>query len=471
MGAGVIRQIRQTAAIFAIGFLVLSGGLVYWQVIRANAVASDPGNPRVAEAAQTADRGRMLDRNGGVLVQSVLQPDGTRTRTYALPSLAQTTGYVSTRFGLSGLEQSYNQYLSGNSGGDPLDTAIDNLLHRARPGNDLVLTIDAQLQRVAAQALGDRPGAVVALDPTTGAVLAMVSSPSYDPGAIDTQGDQLLKDANKPLLNRATQGLYPPGSTYKVVTATAALDSGKVKPTDKYRCVNGIVIQGFVINCENAPPGQTEWDFETAFAFSINATFAQVAANQLGSDLFLRYSRAFGMDSALPSDIDTAESRTSNAGGGLDPVLLANSGFGQGQLQVTPLQMAQIAATVANHGNLPRPYLVQEVRAPDGSVVQQHSPENIRRVMSDQTAQTLTQFMIAAVQEFGGAAGLLNQNIAGKTGTAETGTAGLSDSWFIGFAPATNPRLAVAVIVENGGPGSQAAAPIAGKVFQAFSAR
>ncbi|HEY7295957.1 MAG TPA: penicillin-binding protein 2, partial [Dehalococcoidia bacterium] len=166
----MIRQIRQTAAIFALGFLLLTGGLVYWQAIRANGVASDPGNPRVAEAALTADRGRMLDRTGTVLVQSVAQPDGSRVRSYALPSLAQTTGYVSTRFGLSGLEQSYNQYLSGSRGGDPLDTAIDNLLHRPRPGNDLVLTIHAQLQKVAAQALGDRPGAVVALDPTTGAI-------------------------------------------------------------------------------------------------------------------------------------------------------------------------------------------------------------------------------------------------------------------------------------------------------------
>ncbi|HLZ71186.1 MAG TPA: penicillin-binding transpeptidase domain-containing protein [Dehalococcoidia bacterium] len=467
----MIRQIRQTAAVFAVGFFLLSGGLVYWQVVRANTIARDPGNPRTAEAARTADRGRMLDRNGSVLVQSVLQADGSRLRRYALPSLAQTTGYVSTRFGLSGLEQAYNQYLSGNSGGDPLDTAIDDLLHRSRPGNDLVLTIDARLQAAAAQALGDRPGAVVALDPSTGAVLAMVSAPAYDPGAIDAQGDRLLNDAGKPLLNRATQGLYPPGSTYKVVTATAALDSGKVKPGDRYRCVNGVVVQGFVINCENAPPGRTEWDFETAFAFSINATFAQVAADQLGSDLFLRYSRAFGMDQALPFDIDTAESRTSHAGGGLDPVLLANSGFGQGQLQVTPLQMALIAATVANHGSLPRPYLVQQVRAPDGSVIQDRAPQSIRRVMSEQTAQQLTQFMLAAVQEFGGAAGLLNQEIAGKTGTAETGAAGAADSWFIGFAPSAHPRLAVAVIVENGGPGSQAAAPIAGQVFRAFAGR
>src|SRR5579885_1257055 len=467
----MIRQIRQTAFVFALGFLALTAGLVYWQVFRANAAANDPGNPRVAAAALPVDRGRMLDRNGTVLVESVLQPDGTRVRHYAQPSLAQTTGYVSTRFGVSGLEQAYNQYLSGSSGGDALDAAVDNLLHRSRPGADLVLTIDAQLQQVAAQALGDRPGAVVALDPTTGAVLAMVSAPSYDPGTIDAQGDALLNDPDKPLLNRATQGLYPPGSTYKIVTATAALDSGKVKPTDRYRCVNGVVIQGFVINCENAPPGQTEWDFQTAFAFSINATFAQVAANQLGSDLFLRYSRAFGMDAALPFDIETAESRTSHSGGGLDQVLLANSGFGQGQLQVTPLQMALIAATVANKGNLPRPYLVQQVRAADGGVIDAHTAENIRRVMSEQTSQTLTQFMLAAVQEFGGAAGLLNQNIAGKTGTAETGTPGVADSWFVGFAPAQNPRIAVAVIVENGGPGSQAAAPIAGKVFQAFAAR
>jgi peptidoglycan glycosyltransferase len=174
------------------------------------------------------------------------------------------------------------------------------------------------------------------------------------------------------------------------------------------------------------------------------------------------------MDASIPFDVDTATSRTSRSGSSLTPVLLANSGFGQGQLQVTPLQMALVAATVANKGLMPRPYLVEQAHAADGAVTYEHTPESGRRVMNETTAQQMNQFMTTAVDEgFGAAAGLLNQGVAGKTGTAETGTTDAPDSWFIGFTPAENPQIAVAVIVENGGAGSQAAAPIAGKVFQA----
>lgn len=468
----MIRNINRVAAVLLAAFVLLTGGLVYWQVVRGNAVANNAGNPRVAEAAKTADRGGIYDRNGTALAESRPQPDGTRKRTYALPSLAQTTGYVSTKFGLSGLEQSYNQYLSGIQTGSALESARNQLFHETMPGDDLILTIDAKLQQVTAAALAGRRGAVVVMDPYSGAVLALVSGPDYDPGQIDQHGDTLLADPNKPLLNRATQGLYPPGSTYKTVTASAALDSGVVKPDDRFKCVNGVVIQGFVIQCTNAPPGQTEWDFLHAFAYSINATFAQVAAERLGSDRFLAYSRRFGLDQSLPFDIDTAESRTSRSGSVLDQVLLANSGFGQGQLLVTPLQLALVAATVANGGVEPAPYLVQEIRDAAGNTVGQHATSDRGRVISETTAGEMVHFMETAVNEgFGAEAGLLGMGIAGKTGTAETGTSAAADAWFIGFAPSTAPALVVAVVVENGGPGSQAAAPIAKQVFQAFGAR
>jgi peptidoglycan glycosyltransferase len=465
-------QIRQAALAIVVAFALVTSGIVWWQVLHANAVSQAPGNPRPAELARTADRGRILDRNGAVLVQNVVAADGSRSRQYAEPSLAATIGYVSTRYGLSGIESSENAYLSGQQTGDPLASAVDDLLHRQPRGDHVVLTIDAKLQAAAAAALGDRPGAVVALDPHTGAVLAMVSAPSFDAGAIDTNGAALLDDPGKPLLDRATQGLYPPGSVYKIVTAAAALDAGVVKPTDSYRCSGaGVVIQGFVVGCENAPPGQTQWDFKTGFAFSINATFAQVA-EQIGSDRFLDYSRRFGLDAPLPFDIDTAESRTSPSGNPLGAVQLASSGFGQGQLQVTPLQMALVGATVANGGVEPRPYLVQSVRAADGSTVTSHSPADGHRVMSPTTASTLTDFMRAAVQEFGQAAGMLNQDIAGKTGTAETPAGnGQPDSWFVGFTPSGNAGIVVAAVVENGGPGSQAAGPIAEAVFKAYAAK
>jgi peptidoglycan glycosyltransferase len=466
----VIPQIRQAAVALVAAFVVVTGGIIWWQVLHAGAVAQDPGNPRPAELARTADRGSIVDRNGAVLAESVMQADGSRTRSYSDPSLSATIGYVSTKYGLSGVESQEDAYLSGQQTGDPLASAVDHLLHRQPRGDQVQLTIDAKLQKAAAAALGDRPGAVVALDPHSGAVLAMVSAPGFDAGAIDQNGAKLLADANKPLLNRATQGLYPPGSVYKIVTAAAALDSGVVKPSDIYRCSgSGIVIQGFIVGCENAPPGQTQWDFRTAFAFSINATFAQVGV-QIGSDRFLDYSHRFGLDAPLTFDIDTAESRTSPTGGPLGPVQLGSSAFGQGQLQVTPLQIALIGATVANGGVEPQPYLVQQVRAADGTVVTSHTPSDRGRVMSNTTAATLTDFMRAAVQEFGSIAGMQGQDVAGKTGTAETSSGnGAPDSWFVGFTPSGNAQIVVAAVVENAGPGSQAAAPIAEAVFKALA--
>jgi penicillin-binding protein A len=468
----VSRAIRQSALAVLFGFLVLSGGLVYWQVIRSQDLDSASSNPRAAEASLTEQRGAIYDMSGQVLAHSVEGPDRHFQRIYTDTSLAQTIGYVSTRYGLDGLEASYNGYLSGQQGSDPVTAVWDDISRQPSRGNDLVLTIDSRLQKIAAQALGDRPGAVIALDPSSGAVRAIVSAPSYDPNKLEDLGPTLLQTASKPLLNRVTHGLYPPGSTYKTVTASAALDSGVVKPSDQYQCSgDGILIRGFRIACTNAPPGETQWDFLHAFAYSINATFAQVAV-QLGAARFTDYSHRFGIGEPLNFDTDVSKSLVAQPGTTMDDVLLASSGFGQGQLAVTPLQMALVAAAIANHGLEPTPYLVGEVRDPDGNVISDRHPDPRGQAIRPETAATMQQFMVTAVREgFGQAAGLEGLDVAGKTGTAETGTSAASHAWFIGFAPASAPRIAVAVIVENGGAGSQAAGPIAGQIFRAVLSR
>jgi peptidoglycan glycosyltransferase len=461
-------SIRRSAAAMLLAFIAVSAGLVYWQVVRSPALDSAPSNPRVAAASQTEQRGSILAANGQVLARSVEDPDGHFRREYSDPSLAQTIGYVSTRYGLDGLEATYNDYLSGQQGDDPLSAVWADITREPRPGNDLVLTIDPTLQKIAAQALGNRPGAVVALDPSSGAVKAMVSAPTYDPNKLDELGASLLNASNQPLLNRATQGLYPPGSTYKTVTATAALDSGIVKPDDVYQCSgDGIVINGFRIACTNAPPGQTQWTFENAYAYSINATFAQVAL-QIGASRFTEYSQRFGVGQAIPFDIDLAESRVFQPGSRLSDILLASSGFGQGQLSVTPLQMALIAATVANGGVEPSPYLVAQIRDPDGDLIEDRHPAPRGEVMRPETAATMRQFMQASVRlGWGQEAGLEGLDVAGKSGTAETGVDGKSHAWVIGYAPASTPKLAVAVIVENGGAGGIAAGQVAAQLFKA----
>jgi penicillin-binding protein A len=463
--------IRRSAAVVLVTFLALSAGLVYWQVLRAQGLDESASNPRAAEASQSEKRGSIFDSAGNILARSVQGSDGRFQRQYKDSSLAQTIGYISTRYGVDGLEATFDGYLSGEQGMDPLTAIWADITRSPTPGNALVLTIDPILQKAAATALGDRAGAVVALDPKTGAVLAMVSAPSYDPNQIDTQGEALLQDTSKPLLNRATQGLYPPGSTYKTVTASAALDSGIVKPTDTYQCSDdGILIHGFRIACTNAPPGETEWDFQRAYAYSINATFAQVAV-QIGASRFTDYSHRFGIGEDLTFDTDVAKSLVEQPGSNLDDVLLGSSGFGQGQLAVTPLQMALVAATVANGGIEPTPYLVSQIRDIGGNVIETRHPDPRGQVIRADTARTMNQFMLAAVGEFGQSAGLTGMDVAGKTGTAETGTSAAPHSWFIGYAPASQPRIAVAVIVENGGAGSQAAGPIAAQIFKVAQAR
>lgn len=461
-------SIRRLAVVLVLGFIAVSAGLVYWQVLRSPELDSAAANPRVVEASQTQQRGSILAANGQVLAQSVEGSDGRFRREYSDPSLAQTIGYVSDRYGLGGLEASYNAYLSGQQGDDPLSAVWNDVSRQPARGNDLVLTIDPTLQKIAAQALGDRPGAAVVLDPSTGAVRAMVSAPTYDPNKLDDLGQSLLNAPGQPLLNRATQGLYPPGSTYKTVTATAALDSGIVKPSDVYQCSgDGIVIKGFRIACTNAPAGQTQWDFESAYAYSINATFAQVAL-QIGPSRFTQYSQRFGVGETVPFDIDLAKSLVIQPGNSFDDVLLASSGFGQGQLAVTPLQMALIAATVANGGVEPSPYLVSQIREPDGSVIEDRHPAPRGRVMRPETDQTMQQFMKASVQlGWGAEAGVKGLDVAGKSGTAETGIDGRSHAWVIGYAPASAPKIAVAVIVENGGAGGIAAGQIAAQLFRA----
>ncbi|HEY8491546.1 MAG TPA: penicillin-binding transpeptidase domain-containing protein [Dehalococcoidia bacterium] len=463
-------EIRRFGAAVLLGFFALAVGLAYWQVVRSEELNTRPDNPRLIEESLRTLRGTIFAADGTVLAETT--PDGRRL--YHDPSLAQTIGYMSVRFGVSGLEQAYHEYLVGEKGVDPLTALVNEVVGRPAQGNDLVLTIRPEVQQAAAEALGGRPGAVVALDPRTGAVLAMVSAPGYDPNTLDEEGEALLTDPAEPLLNRATQGLYTPGSTYKTVTAAAALDSGYATPSSRFECRQPYVVQGFRIECRNLPPGLTQYDFVRAYAYSVNATFAQIAVD-LGAATWVEYSRRFGMGSALPFDIPTAETQISASP--LDPVLLANSGFGQGELLVTPLQMALVVAAVANGGELPRPYLVQEIRSPEGRVLEVHRTEMLRRVMGEQAAADLLAMMETAVNEgFGQQARVPGVRVGGKTGTAETGrrdAAGnmISHAWFTAVAPVDDPQVAVAVIVEDAGQGSVVAAPIAREVMAAALGR
>jgi peptidoglycan glycosyltransferase len=413
-------------------------------------------------------------------------------RTYPQHGLAaQTVGYSTTSRSQSGLERSMNDYLTGANTNlsDAFRHILDRLGNATVHGNNLELTIRPNAQRLAQQLLGDRCGAVVAMNPHTGAVSVMASSPTYDPNLIDKPGGyaKVLKIRGAcgngfALLNRATQGLYTPGSTFKIVTAAAALDTGAFKPDSTFEDPGYCTEYGQrVSNAGNPDQGGQEvfghLNFVTAFQHSVNSVFCNIG-KQIGAPTIIAYAKKFGFyktppletpaDERAPSGMYTPAHRLDENAAKADPGRLA---FGQWTMQVTPLQMAMVAATVANGGVVPKPYLVQKIVANDGSTVRTARPSNLGRAIKPETAQVLNQMMVAVVQGgTGTAAAIPGIQVAGKTGTAETGVDHIYTAWFVAFAPADNPQVAIAVVLEKqaNGFGGVVAAPIAKQVMEAL---
>lgn len=458
---GFERRLAAAGTVALLGLFVLFGTLAYWQVFRTDLSERD-GNPRILADFSNPARGSILDRAGNVLAAS--QPDGTRQ--YTDPSAAHIVGYLDARFGSQGAELAFNNELSGRSGGGSFEAAIDAEFRRTvERGLDVMLTIDPRVQAAAAGALGQRPGAVVAIDPRNGEILAMVSYPTYNPGSLAEQGEALVADPASPLLNRATQGLYPPGSTFKTVTAASALDHNVIRPETIVVCDEEVVVDGFPISCRNVPQGPGTYPFKNAYTFSVNAIFAQLGVD-LGWDRLLETARDFGFERSLDFTFDTSPTQILAPDSEQTRVLLASTAFGQGELLATPLQMALVAATIANDGVLVNPH-VGLATTRDGKLLNRLDQPGSHRVISSETAAIMRDFMVSVVAN-GQANGvnLPGIQVGGKTGTAESGT-GTSHAWFIAFAPADNPVIAVAVVVENGGQGGVVASPIAGEVIRA----
>jgi peptidoglycan glycosyltransferase len=431
-------------------------------------------NPLLADAALRVPRGSILDRNGVVLAESVMQ-DGVFERRYLTPDMADVTGYFSPLlYGATGLEASWDDVLMGDAGGNPFWQALQTLRGLPPQGNDLHLTLDATLQQEAHAALGSRPGAVVLLDAQTGAVLVLASNPTFDANALTALTDNdrataqatwntLTTDPRTPLVQRATSGLYAPGSTFKTVTVAAALQRGIATADTFYEDAGSITIDDHTLLEANRPDDSvTEWSLRDAFSWSLNVVFAQVGL-QLGGPAMADAARSWGWESAIPFDLPSEPSRVSVTPGFLDSELaVAQTAFGQGELLVTPLQMALVAAGVANEGEVMRPYLMQRITTPDGETLRTVSPQTWRRPLDREVAQQTAALMQNAV-ELGGLGGAYvpGYTIGGKTGTAET-AGEVPHAWFIGFIglPGEAPRYAVAVILEAGGGGGQVALPI-----------
>jgi penicillin-binding protein A len=463
-------QLRRTFYLFVIGFVALVGVLAYWQVYARDSLATDPANRLQSQRVQEVARGLILAGDGETeLARSEPDDNGTYERVYPEgPLYAGVTGYWSTRYGASGLEISQNNNLSGAGEPETLDELMNQFSGVDEAGNDVELTLDPELQRIAYDGLASSStgrGAAVALNPKNGEILSLVSYPSFDPNNIDDNFEELTEDPSFPLLNRATQGLYPPGSTFKVITAAAALEGG-VKPSDRYRDNGTYETPGYTVyNYRGREYGQQT--FEQALANSVNTIFARVGYEDVGGEALAQKAEAFGFydpyeDFALP----VAPSFFNPPPEQWDQGNVAQSSFGQQTVSGTVFEMANVAGAIANGGTMMEPRLVREVRSPDGVIIDKPTPRVHARPMDGETASTLTDMMEAAVTQVESGAAIPGVKVAGKTGTAEAPGEELH-SWFISFAPADDPEIAVAVMVENGQEGYKQALPIARRLMEA----
>ena len=411
-------------------------------------------------------RGRILATDGTVLAQTL---DGRRV--YPLGAqLAQSVGYLSRRYGSSGIENAFDHaLLPADSNGDPvaqvqsLVAALQGAPAAAR-GADVVTTIVPSVQNVLYNELSRyHRAAGVVLDPRSGEVLAIASVPSYDPNAFDDEFPQLRADASAPLIDRALDGLYPPGSTFKIFTASAALDSSTVSLDSHFDDPGYLQIGNFTLH-DNESEATGYAGLTTAFALSSNVDFAQIAL-KMGVDTFYDYLHRWGIGASLDFQLP-AQTASIPAQSGIVPGELAQMGFGQGALLVSPLQMALVGATIANGGAEPRPYVVRQI-VRDGVAASVSENSTLANPVSADTAAKVTQMMVAVVQRGTGTpAQIPHVSVAGKTGTA-TNPLGRSHAWFVCFAPADHPRAVVAIVVENVGYGATYAAPIARDVLRA----
>lgn len=460
------RSTRRVAFVLLLGFLAIAVSLGYWQVVGAPQILANPeySYTRQVYAEQQAVRGRILDRNGVVLAQQQGAGDTSR-RVYSYPPLVHTVGYHDQKYGNYGIEDAFNSYLNGSAGQSLSARLATTLLHQPAVGSDVVLTIDSRIQQAADAALGDGPGAIVVINPKTGEILALASHPYFDPNTLDQDYAQLAKASDDPLFDRATLGLYPPGSTFKTVTLSAALELGYYNKDTQFTCDSQIYVEGFPVRCETYNTGT--FNLVHAYAYSCNACFAEIGLRIGGRDL-TDYARRFGFEARIPLELPTSASQIAKS----DPetrligTLLGSTAFGQGELLASPLQMALIAAAVGNGGVVPTPRLVSQVRSPDGGVVFSTSYQPWRTAIRQDTAQSVLSMMEAGVNGgLASGAAVPGYRVGGKTGTAEVAPGVQTHAWFIGVAPVDNPQIAIAVIKEYGGGGGTIATPIGQKVL------
>lgn len=489
------RQIRRLGAAMLVLFLILFAQINYIQVFASERLADNPANAkRQLIAEYQVDRGSILASDGRtVLAVSRKSPGELRYQRHYPdgPLYADVTGFYSFVYGRTGLEEKYNDFLAGTAAELLPQTLTDQVLGRPRRGASIITTIDPALQRAASSALGDQPGAVVAMNPRTGDVLALVANPTFDPNELSSQDPNVVRkawarlnaDPDKPLVSRADAELFPPGSTFKLVTASAALQNG-FGPDSLWDNPPVLGLPQTTATLENfggehCLGGVSKITLADALRVSCNVVFGEVGL-ALGAEKLAAEAHAFGFAPAagqgnVPFDVPYADGVFPDPSYFADRLpAVALSAIGQDNVAANPLQMALVASAIANGGVEMQPRLVSEIRDPSGRIVKTIDPQVYSRPLSPQNASILTSMMIGVVQSgTGTAAQIPGVQVAGKTGTAQHGEGQAPHAWFTCFAPAENPRITVAVIVLDGGnlgseaTGGQVAAPIAKAVLEA----
>ena len=474
------RPIRRVAFVCMVLFALLLANTTYATLFRTDSLAAEPQNRRVRDAEFAQDRGAILAAGQTKIASTQPAKDRFRfQRSYPAGDLyAPLTGYYSYDHASSGLESTYNSQLAGSADALFVRRLIDLATDRAPQGASVQTTIVPKIQRAAAEALGDQKGAVVALDPSTGAVLAMVTSPTYDPNSVASHDveaagkayDRLATDTDRPLANRAAREIYPPGSTFKLVTAAAALADGK-EPDSKVASPNRLKLPGtstYLPNSTNC--GGSAVTILRALEVSCNTAFANLGL-EVGQDKLRAQAQAFGFDQRHLGDLSGAASTFPDD---MDGAQLALSSIGQYDVAASPLQMAMVTAGIANDGVVMDPYVVSTVQSPDLTPLSTHKPAVLSRAMTTENAQKLQQMMVQVVTSgTGGNGAIAGVEVGGKTGTAQSDLRRKPYAWYTSFAPADDPKVAVAVVVEDADiprqdiAGGRVAAPIARAVMQA----
>ena len=477
--------IRRLAYVVLAMFTALLLASTWIQFVQADDLRDRPNNRRTLIDTYSRERGAILV-DGDAVARSVATDDDLEwERRYDQATrYAHVTGYWSFIYGAGlGLERARNGVLAGTDDSLFYQRLVDVVTGRPPQGASLELTIDPQVQAAAADALGDQRGAAVALDPRTGAILALVSRPSFDPNALSSHQlnaveqayAELTQDPSQPLVNRALAGdLYPPGSTFKLVVAAAALESGEFTPESELEGGVTYTLPGTMTDLPNFGGAACHPEGTPSLARSVqvscNTSFAWLAG-ELGADALREQAEEFGFGQTLQVPMTATPSSYPEDP---DDAQTALTGIGQHEVRVTPLQVAMISAAIANDGVVMEPYLVDTVRNRDLEVAEQTDPRALSRAVSGATAQELTEMMVSVVEQGSGQlAAVPGVSVAGKTGTAEFGDSGAAHAWFTGFAPADDPQVAVAVVVESatdnwtGETGGQVAAPVARAMLEA----